>query len=387
MNYEYNTEQQAAFKTFAKLCREQIAPHAKEMDRGGPASEARLRANLVRLGEFGYLGMSYPAAYGGGERPLVEAVVFNEELSRACPSTFLSAGASVGLGGGPILRFGSEAQKKRWLPELAAGRAIGALGLTEPDCGSDLASLRTRARETADGWVLNGTKMFITNGPICDFAVVLAKIEKDGKEAGMGLFLVERGTKGFSTGAPLEKMGYHGSPTGELIFEDCALPREALVGEAGHGFGQALRTLQGGRVGMAAGAMGVAQACFDESVKYANQRKTFGHKIIKYQEISFKIADMKMMLDAGRLLTARAAWLLDIGDAEADVVGRCAKIFASEAATKISGWAVQIHGGYGYMNEFAVERLYREAKLGEIGEGANEIQRIVIAQDCLSRWT
>jgi alkylation response protein AidB-like acyl-CoA dehydrogenase len=387
MNFEYTADQQIGFKAFAKLCRDKIAPHAKEMDQGDAATvEARLRANLKLLGDFGYLGLQYPAEYGGQARPFVEAVVYHDELTRACPSTLLSAGASIGLGGGSIRKYASAEQKAHWLPELAAGRVIGALGLTEPDCGSDLPAIRTRAAETADGWIINGTKTLITNAPICDFAVVLAKLGKEGAEQGTGLFLVPRGTAGFTTSAPLAKMGYRGSPTGELILEDCRAPREALLGEKGHGLGQALKVLHGGRVGIASSAMGLAQACFDEAVKYANQRKTFGRKIIKYQEVSHKIADMKMLLDAGRLLVARAAWLMDIGDPEAEVVGQCAKVMASEAATKIAGWALQIHGGYGYLAEFPIERLYREAKLGEIGEGTNEIHRLAIARDCITRW-
>jgi alkylation response protein AidB-like acyl-CoA dehydrogenase len=387
MNFEYAPEVNASLDAFAKLCREKIAPRAPELDRAPfDQAVALLRENLKALAEFGYLGLLYPPEYGGSARAYVEAVAFHQELTRACASTFLSAGASVGLGGAPIIHFGTEKQKNRFLPALIRAELIGCLGLTEPDCGTDLAAIRTRAERRGDGWLLNGTKMFITNAPICDFAVVLAKIVQDGQEHGTGLFLVERGAKGFSTGAPLAKMGYRGSPTGELIFDDCLLPADALLGEAGRGYAQAMQTLGGGRVGMAASAVGLAQACFEEAVKYANQRKAFGHKIIRFQEVSYKIADMKMLIDTGELLARRAAWLLDTKAPDADAVGRCAKVFCTEAATKISSWAVQIHGGYGYLAEFPVERLYREAKLGEIGEGTNEIQRVMIALDCLARW-
>jgi alkylation response protein AidB-like acyl-CoA dehydrogenase len=387
MNYEYSAEMNASLEAFAKLCREQIAPHAQELDHA-PFDRAvtLFRENLKRLAEFGYLGLQYPEAYGGSARTSVEAVAFHEELTRACASTFLSAGASVGLCGSSLLHFASEAQKNKYAPALVRAEIIGCLGLTEPDCGTDLFSIRARAERRGDGWLLNGAKMFITNAPICDIAIVLAKIVENGQEQGTALFLVERGAKGFSTGKPLEKMGYRGSPTGELIFEDCLLPADALIGEPGRGYAHVMRVLAGGRVGMAASAVGLARACFDEAVKYANQRKAFGHKIIRFQEVSFKLADMKMLIDTGALLARRAAWLLDINDPEADPVGRCAKVFATEAATKISSWAVQIHGGYGYLTEFPVERLYREAKLGEIGEGTNEIQRVMIAQDCLARW-
>jgi alkylation response protein AidB-like acyl-CoA dehydrogenase len=387
MNFEYSPKVKSSLQAFVRLCKEQIAPRAAELDQK-PHDEAvaLLRQNLKRLADFGYLGLQFPEAFGGSARPHVETVPFHEELTRACPATFLSAGASVGLCGGGVLLFGSETQKAKYLPALARGEMIGCLGLTEPDCGTDLFAIRTRAERRADGWALNGTKMFITNAPICDIAVVLAKIVENGQEQGTGLFVVERGAKGFSTGAPLSKMGYRGSPTGELIFEDCALPADALLGPAGRGYAQALKILAGGRVGIAASAVGLCQACMDQAVKYANERKAFGHKIIRFQEVSFKIADMKMMIDTAGLLVRRAAWLLDNNDRDADAVGRCAKVMATEAATKISSWAVQIHGGYGYLTEFPVERLYRDAKLGEIGEGTNEIQRVMIAQDCLERW-
>ena len=387
MNFDYSPEQIEGLEAFSKLCAERIAPFAKEMDQAPfPVTVARLRENLARLAEFGYLGLTHPTQDGGGGRTHVESVAYMEILCRACPSTFLSAGASVGLFGTPIRVFGTEAQKKKFVPALISGKLIGSLGLTEPDCGTDLLSIKTRARKEGGRWILNGSKTFITNAPICDAALVLAKIFSDGQEQGTGLFLVERGAPGFSTSGPLEKMGYHGSPTGELIFDDCSIPEDAIVGEPGKGMAAAMRALDFGRVGMSAGAVGIAQACIELSIKYANERKAFGQKIFKFQEVGFKIADMRMLIDAGQNLTAYAAWLLDLHDPQADAVGRCAKVFTTEAATKISSWAVQIHGGYGYMSDYAVERLYREAKLGEIGEGTNEIHRVLIAKDCLERW-
>jgi len=387
MNYEYSSEQKTSFQAFAKLCNEQIAPKAKDMDKGEYKHVVDLlRENLKRLADFGYLGLRYPEKWGGTNRPYAEAVIYMEELCHACPSTFLSAGASSGLCGIPILTFGTEEQKGKYLPSLISAKIIGSLGLTEPACGTDLSSIKTKARKKDGKWILNGTKSFITNAPICDIAVVLSKIYEGEAEQGTGLFIVERGMTGFSTSAPMEKMGYHGSPTGELIFEDCALPLSALLGEEGQGFAQAMRTLEFGRIGMASGAVGIARACFDEAVKYSKEREAFGHKICKFQEVSFKIADMKMLIDTGQLLARYAAWLMDINDPEGDVLSRCAKVFATEAATKISSWALQIHGGYGYLSEFPIERLYREAKLGEIGEGTNEIQRVLIARDCLERW-
>ena len=393
MNFEYTDEQNAGFQAFARLCKDKIAPRAAELDRCAyDRAVAILRENFAVLAGFGYLGLGFPKELGGAGLPMCEAVVYMEELGRACASTFLSTGASMGLCGGPLLRLGTAAQKAKYLPRLMAGTSIGSLGLTEPGCGTDLLSIKTRARRDpgsgggrGDGWVINGAKALITNAPICDVAVVLARLE-GGADEGMAMFVVERGTAGFSTGAPLSKMGYHGSPTGELVFDDCRLGADAVVGEAGQGFYQAMAVLEHGRAGISAGAVGLAQACCDEAVKYAREREAFGKAIYKFQEVSYKAADMKMLIDTGRLLTRQAAWLADTGAANAGIMASCAKVFTTEAAVKAASWAVQIHGGYGYLADYPVERLYRDAKLGEIGEGTNEIQRVLIARDCLARW-
>ncbi|NLH48702.1 MAG: acyl-CoA dehydrogenase [Myxococcales bacterium] len=388
MNFDYTPAMNADLKAFAKFCREQIAPHAMELDQmPAERAQALLRENLQKLAAGGFLGRQYPTAFGGQGQPSVETVALQEELAQACPATFLSASVSVDICGAALLAYGSGAQKDRYLTALAQAQKIGCFALTEPEGGTDLHAVQTRAEPTADGWVINGTKSFITNAPIADFAILLAKIVRDGKEDGTGLFVVDRDTPGFSRGEPLKKMGYRGSPTGELRFADCRVPADALLGEAGKGHDQAMKVLVGSRIGFAAGAIGLARTCFDEATKYAHRRKAFGHKIISFQEVGFKLADMKMLIDTATLLVRRAAWLLDNRDPEADPVGRCAKVFATEAATKISSWAVQVHGGNGYLSEFPVERLYRDARLGEIGEGTNEIQRVMIAKDCLSRWT
>ncbi len=388
MNYEYSAELNTALKSFADLCRERIAPRAGDLDRVVPdAAAALLRENLRVLAEAGYLAQRFPTDYGGAARSAVDAAPFDEELGRACAATYWSAAASTTWCGCAIHLFGSPEQRARLLPALAKAELIGCFALTEPDGGSDLNQLATRADKRDGGWVLNGRKMFVTNGPLADVAVVLTKIRNGAADEGTGLFLVERGTPGFAAGAARATMGYRGSPTGDLTFTDCVLPVTALVGEVGSGLKQAQRVLAVGRIGLAAASVGLARACFDEAVKYAHQRKIAGQKIMKFQEVGFKIADMKMLIDTASLLVRRAAWLADTGADDADPVGRCAKVFATEAATKISSWAVQIHGGHGYLAEYLVERLYRDAKLGEIGEGTNEIQRGLIAQDCLARWT
>lgn len=387
MNFDYSPEMIKDLQAFAKFCQERIAPQAMELDRA-PFAQAvpLLRENIKNLAALGVLGQQAPTALGGNARPLAEAVAFHEELARACPATFLSVGASIDSCGAAILGFGTDAQRLRFVPPLLKAEKIGCLGLTEPESGSDWDAIQTRAESIGGEWVVNGAKTMVTNAPICDLAVILAKIVREGQEHGSGLFLVERNAPGFTTGAPQEKMGYRGSPTGELFFHDCRIPADSLIGEIGQGKNLTAKMQIASRIASAAGAVGLARACFDEALRHAHRRKVSGHKIISYQEIGFKLADMKMLIDTAVFLVRRAAWLVDIKDAEADPVGRCAKVFATEAATKISSWAVQVFGGYGYLGGFPVERLYRDARLGEIVEGTNEIQRATIAKDCLTRW-
>ena len=257
------------------------------------------------------------------------------------------------------------------------------MGLTEPGGGSDIAAMRTRARRASGGWVLNGSKMFITNGPVADVVYVLAVTDPDrGPKEGITGFLVERGTPGFRSGPPLKKLGCRGSPTSELIFEDCFVPDSAVLGEVGRGFLDVLTVLERARVGFGAWCLGVAQACLDEAVKYARQREAFGRPIAEFQAIRWKLADMRTAVDAARLLLLRAAWLMDQGK-PARLAASTAKLAASEAATLCAHHALQIHGGYGYIQEFPIERLYRDARLAEIGEGTSEIQRHIIAEALL----
>ncbi|MFW5862532.1 MAG: acyl-CoA dehydrogenase family protein, partial [Spirochaetota bacterium] len=300
---------------------------------------------------------------------------------------FLSAGASCGLFGVPLRMFGSDAQKAQYLPGIIKGELIGSFGLTEPEAGSDAASIRTTAVKKGDSWILNGTKTFITNGPIADVCLVMAYNDKEaGPAAGVTAFLVDKDSPGFSVGKNFDKLGFKGSPTSEIVLEDCEVSEDAVLGETGRGFIQAMQTLEFGRIGMATVSLGIAVACMQEAAKYASERKAFGRLINRYQEISFKLADMMIMTDISRLLIYRACWAKETGNHESAVLASCAKLFASESATQISSWALQVHGGYGYIKEFPIERLYRDAKLGEIGEGTSEIQRVLIAKDVLSKY-
>jgi butyryl-CoA dehydrogenase len=283
--------------------------------------------------------------------------------------------------------FGNEDQKQKYLPGIIKGDIVGCFGLTEPEAGSDAAAIRTSAVKKGGEWVLNGTKTFITNGPIADVALIMAYNDKEaGPGGGVTAFLVDRNAPGFSVGKAFDKLGFRGSPTSELVLEDCVVPESAVLGNVGHGFIQAMQTLEFGRIGMATVALGIAVACMDEANRYSKERKAFGKPINRYQEISFKLADMMIMTDISRLLIYRAAWAKEAKDPESAVIASCAKLFASESATQIASMAVQVYGGYGYIKDFAVERLYRDAKLGEIGEGTSEIQRVLIAKSILARF-
>ena len=291
-----------------------------------------------------------------------------------------------GLFGIPVRLFGTGEQKKKYLPGIIRGEIIGCFGLTEPEAGSDAASIKTTAVRKGDRWVINGTKTFITNAPIADTALVFAYNDREkGPGAGVTSFLVDKGTMGFSAGRPFDKMGLRGSPTAELVFEDCEVPESAVLGEVGKGFIQAMQTLEYGRIGMATVCLGIAAKCLELSNRYSKERKAFGKPINRYQEVSFKLADMMIMSDVARLLIYQAAWAKDTKNPEAAVLASVAKVWSSEAATQISSLAVQVHGGYGYIREFPVERLYRDAKLGEIGEGTSEIQRVLIAKSILAK--
>ena len=388
MDYSLNDEQLALQESFRKFCDKEIKPNADRLDKADHSEADKLmKQNFKKLAEFGYTGMCHEEKYGGSGKDLMTQCVAQEELARVCAATFLSVGGSLGLCGLPIAHFGTDEQKKKYLPKLISTEMIGAFGLTEPGAGSDAIGIKTTAVKKGDRYILNGSKTFISNGPIADIAVVMAVTGKpDEKGRNVSSFIVEKGMKGFSAGKHLDKMGYRGAPTSELFFDDCEVPAENLLGVENEGFIQAMKTLEYGRVGMAVVALGIAVACMEESIKYAKERHQFGRPIGKFQMVGFRLSDMKVLTDVSRLLIYKAAWHKDNNDPEAATMASIAKLTASEASTKISSWAVQIHGGYGYMTEYPVERLYRDAKLGEIGEGTSEIQRLLIARDVLAKY-
>ena len=337
---------------------------------------------VKKLGPLGFLGVLVADEYGGAGLDYVSYALIVEELCRGDASVGITMWAHNSLCTNHIATFGSEAQKRRYLPRLASGEVLGAWGLTEPGSGSDAAALRTRAEWRDGEWVLNGSKAFITNASVGGVAVVLARTDPGQRSRGISAFILERGTPGFRAGQPYRKLGLHASDTAELIFEDARVPATGLLGERGMGFVQAMQVLEGGRIAMAAMAVGIADAALGQSVKYMNQRTAFGRTLAEFNGLQGMLADVATEVEVARLLTLRAAYLKDAGR-PARHAAAMAKLFASETAMKAASKAVQIHGGAGYITEFPVERIFRDAKLTEIGEGTSEIQRLVIAREIL----
>jgi len=338
-------------------------------------------AIVKKLGPLGFLGVLVPEELGGAALDYVSYALIVEELCRGDASVGITMWAHNSLCTNHIATFGSPEQKRRYLPPLAAGRVLGAWGLTEPGSGSDAAALVTRAELRGESWILNGSKAFITNASVASTAVVMARTD-GGRSRGISAFVVERGAPGFTSGKPYRKLGLHASDTAELIFQDARIPAASLLGERGAGFAQAMSVLEGGRIAMAAMGVGIAQAAVDQATRYMRQRTAFGRTLAEFNGLQGMIADVATEVEVARLLTLRAAYLKDNGR-PAMHAAAMAKLFASEAAMKAATKAVQIHGGAGYISEFPVERIFRDAKLTEIGEGTSEIQRMVIAREIL----
>lgn len=379
MNFELSREQIDFKKRFREFCDQAIAPHAAEIDTAASFPFENCR-RLTRGGLFRSL---FPEKYGVHPQSFRTSILAWEELARSCPSTFLSCVLGSILTAISIHRYGKEDQKERHLPPLIEGEKFGAFALTEPQAGSDLAGLKTSAAKEENKYVLNGVKAFVVNGPVADVVLVFALTAPESPlDRKMSAFLVEKGAAGFSAGPPLEKLGAKGAAVSDLRFENCVIPQDLLLGAQGQGFSIARKMKELSRLGYAAYSLGIAQACLEEAIQYARRREAFGRPIAHFQEISFKVADMQMYVDTGRLLLYHAAWKLD-EEMEAGTDIAIAKLFLSEAATWCASTAVQIHGGYGFLKGYKVERLYRDAKLGEIGEGTSEMQRRTIAGSLL----
>jgi alkylation response protein AidB-like acyl-CoA dehydrogenase len=378
MNLELNEEQRMIQQMAKEFADKEIKPKAPELDQSG-----RHPAEIIqKMAELNLMGIAIPDVYGGGGADIVSYVVALEEISRGCASVGVIMSVNNSLVCDPICSFGTEEQKKKFLTPLASGKKLGCFGLTEPEAGSDAASQKTIAVLQGENWVINGKKNFITNGNMADYCVLMAMTDKSAGYKGISSFIVDCKSPGFSVGVVEKKLGIKASGTAELILEDCRIPKENLLGQVGQGFYISMNTLDGGRIGIAAQALGIARAALEAAIEYSKTRVQFGQPISKLQAIQWMIADMATELDAARLLTWKAAFLKD-QKKRYEKEAAMAKLFASEAAAHITTKAIQVHGGYGYIQEYNVERHFRDARITEIYEGTSEIMRLVIANNIL----
>jgi butyryl-CoA dehydrogenase len=375
MNFELTEEQNLIRDMVRSFAEAEVAPSARERD-----EEERFDRALMydRLAELGLTGIVFPEEYGGAGADYISYAIAVEELSRVCGSTGVTLSAHLSLCANPIYMFGTEAQKQKFLVPLAKGEKMGAFGLTEPSAGSDAGGTKTTATKDGNDWILNGSKIFITNAGEAEIYVVLARSDKTAeKHRGISAYIVEKGTPGFSFGKKEAKMGIRSSPTMELVFENCRIPGENLLGQEGQGFKVAMKTLDGGRIGIASQALGIAQGALDATIAYTKEREQFNKPVAAFQGVSFQLADMATQIEAARLLIYNAAYRASAGLSYSQE-SAMAKLFASETAMRVTTQAVQLHGGYGYTREFPVERMMRDAKITEIYEGTSEVQRVVI---------
>lgn len=362
---------QQMYRAFAET---EVEPVAADVD----ATEEVPMENVKKMARYGFFGIPFPKEYGGQGADYVAYAMAVEELSKKCATTGVIVSAHTSLCCAPIYENGTEEQKKKYLPDLLAGKKIGAFGLTEPGAGTDASGQRTTAVLDGDEYVLNGSKIFITNAGFADVFVIIAMTDRSKGNHGISAFIVERGTPGFTVGEPEDKMGIRGSSTCELIFEDCRIPKENLLGKEGKGFKLAMKTLDGGRIGIASQALGIAEGAIDETVKYTSERKQFGRRISQFQNTQFELADMKTTAEAAQLLVYRAADAKGNGEAYGHYAAM-AKLFAANAASDISRRCLQLFGGYGYTRDYPIERMMRDAKITEIYEGTSEVMKMVVA--------
>ena len=375
MDFQLNDEQLQLQKSVREYAEREIAPNVMKWDEAGEFPMATIK----ELGKMGLMGVVFPTEYGGAGMGYVEYVTAIDELSRLDGSVGIIVAAHTSLCSNHIFLAGSEEQKRKYIPKLATGEFLGAWGLTEPSSGSDAGSARMTAVRRGNTWVLNGNKTFITNGHYADVVVAIAVTDRTAHTHGLSAFIVEKGTKGFRPGKKENKLGLRASDTSELIFEDCVIPAENLLGKAGDGFIDAMQVLDGGRISIAALSLGMAQGAYESALKYSKQRKQFGKAISEFQAIQWKLADMATEIEAARLLTLRAASMKDAG-MKTTLESSMAKLYASEVAVRCANEGVQIHGGYGFIKDYPAEKFYRDVKLCTIGEGTSEIQRLVIAR-------
>ncbi|HKL76558.1 MAG TPA: acyl-CoA dehydrogenase [Halanaerobiales bacterium] len=379
MDFNLNEEHKMSKKVYKEFAEKEVEPIAAEIDESCefPAE------NVKKMQKADMMGIPFPQEYGGAGSDTLNYVLAVEELSRACATHGVILSAHTSLGAHPIYKYGNEKQKEKYLKPLANGEKIGAFGLTEPDAGTDASAQKTTAKLDGDEYVLNGNKIFITNAGVADIFIVMAMTDKSKGTRGISAFIVEKDTPGFKLGKKEDKMGINASDTRELIFQDCRIPKENILGKEGMGFKIAMATLDGGRIGIAAQALGIAQRALDETVQYVQEREQFGRPIGKFQGLQWEIAEMATKVEAARNLVYKAAKTKDSGESFSKEAAM-AKYYASEVASEVANKAVQLHGGYGYIKEYPVERLMRDAKITEIYEGTTEVQKMVIAGSLLN---
>jgi len=381
MDLRPTSEQALLRRTVREFAEAEIRPHVMEWDE----AQGFPRALVGKLGAMGLMGIQIPESYGGAGMSAVEYCIAIEELARVDPSVSLSVAAHNGLCMSHLYLFGSEAQKRQHVVPLAKGETLGAWGLTEAGAGSDAAAMRTEARRDGAHWVINGSKQFITHGKVGDTLVVMAVTDRSKSRHGVSAFVMPHGTPGFTAGKKENKLGMRASDTSEIIFQDCRVPADAIVGAEGQGFINTLQVLDAGRIGIAAVGVGLAQGAYEAALKYAKERRQFGQPIASFQAIQWKLADMATRIEAARLLTYRAAWMKDTGAVRTSRESSMAKLYSSEIAVRAAEEGVQIHGGYGFVKDYPAEKYFRDVKLCTIGEGTSEIQRLVIARQLLGR--
>ncbi|MBI1749799.1 MAG: acyl-CoA dehydrogenase family protein [Acidobacteria bacterium] len=385
MDFAFTEEQEQLRRTVREFAEGEIAPHVMEWD-----EVSHFPSEIIpQLAAMGLLGVIFPEQYGGAGLGYIEYVIAIEELSRVDGSVGITVAAHNSLCTNHIYKAGTEAQRKRYVTPLAQGAKLGCWSLTEPEAGSDAGGTRTVAERTSDGYLLNGAKTFTTNGHYADVCVAMAVTDKSKGSHGISAFIIEKGTPGFKPGKKENKLGLRASDTSEVVFSDCRVPAENLLGQEGDGFVNSLQILDGGRISIAALALGMAQGAYEAAAKYAKQRKQFGRAISEFQAIQFKLADMATQIDAARLLTYRAAWMADQaakdGSSRYTTQSCMAKLYAAEVAVRVANEAVQVFGGYGFVKDYPAEKYYRDVKLCTIGEGTSEIQRMVIARQILGK--
>ena len=375
MDFMLSKEHQMLQKMYREFTENEVRPIAQEVD-----EEERFPEETVeKMAKLGMMGIPYPKEYGGAGADNLAYAIAIEELSKACATTSVIVAAHTSLCSYPIFAYGNEEQKRKYMPKLTSGEWLGAFGLTEPGAGTDAAGQQTTAVKDGDHYILNGSKIFITNAGYADTFVVFTMTDRTKGNHGITAFIVEKGYEGFSVGKHEKKMGIRGSSTCELVFEDCIVPAENMLGKEGKGFKVAMGTLDGGRVGIAAQALGIAEGTIDEAVNYSNERMQFGKRLSQFQNTQFELADMKARTDAAKMLVYRAAWAKDHNDPHVGMYSAMAKLTAAQTASDVTRRAVQIFGGYGFTRDYPVERMMRDAKITEIYEGTNEVQKMVIA--------